>query len=291
MTTFDMQERVGEAGRVLRVTGADGVTLQVRHWPARGTPRGAVALVHGFKSHSGYFAWAAAQLAARGFAVHAVDLRGRGGSEGPRFRVARVEEYLADVATLLAHLRAHEGALPVFLLGHSAGGVIASLYALDHPGELAGFICESFAFRVPAPAPVLALTKLLARVVPGLPVLKLPNRHYSRDPAAVAAMDADPLIAGEVQPAVTVAAMLRGNERLERGFPRITLPLLILHGTTDQVTLAEGSRRFHAAAGAADRTLRLYEGYAHDLLNDVGRERVLREIVEWIEARLPTGTR
>lgn len=289
MTAFDMREQVDAAPREERVPGQGGVELLVRHWPARGAARAVVAIVHGFNSHGGHYAWAAPRLAAEGLSVYAVDLRGRGKSGGARFRVGQVEEYEADVATLLELVRAREGRRPVFLLGHSAGGVVASLYALDHGVELAGLISESFAFRVPAPAPVLALVKGLGALAPGLPVLKLPTKDFSRDPAVVAAMNADPLIAGEAQPAGTVAAMLRGTVRLERGFPRITLPVLILHGSADKVTVPAGSRQFHAEAGAADKTLKMYEGHAHDLLNDLGRERVLGDIAAWIRARLPAA--
>ena len=132
-----------------------------------------------------------------------------------------------------------EPRLRVFLLGHSAGGVISSVYTLEHQAELAGLVCESFAFRVPAPPFALTAIKGVSRFAPRLGVLRLKNKDFSRDPARVAALDADPLTKDEVQPAITVAAMVRGNERLEREFPLITLPVLILHGTQDKATLAQ----------------------------------------------------
>ena len=87
------------------------------------------------------------------------------------------------------------------------------------------------------------------------------------------ALNADPLIAHEVQPTQTVAAMVRADERLEREFARITLPVLILHGTADKATKPSGSQLFFDETGSRDKTLKLYEGHAHDLLNDVGKER------------------
>ena len=134
--------------------------------------------------------------------------------------------------------RGHPG-LPVFLLGHSAGGVVACLYALDHQAELAGLICESFAFQVPAPDFALAVLKGLSHVAPHAHVLHLNNAFFSRDPAVVAAMNADPLIAHETQPTQTMAEMVRADERLKKAFPPMTLPLLILHGTADKATKAE----------------------------------------------------
>jgi alpha-beta hydrolase superfamily lysophospholipase len=99
-------------------------------------------------------------------------------------------------------------------------------------------------------------------------------------------MNADPLIKDEVQPTQTVAALVRADERLEREFGRITLPLLILHGTADKATSPAGSSAFHQAAGSEDKTLKLYDGHVHDLLNDTGKERVLADIGSWIELRL-----
>jgi alpha-beta hydrolase superfamily lysophospholipase len=117
-------------------------------------------------------------------------------------------------------------------------------------------------------APGFALTALewLSGFAPRLRVLTLPNDKFSRDPAAVAAMNADPHIAKEKQPTLTVAEMWRADQRLEREFGRLTLPVLIMHGTDDQVTKPEGSRMFHERAGSADKTLKLYKGHYHDLL-------------------------
>lgn len=270
-----------------RIQTTGGIDINVRSWRPAVPPRAVVAIVHGVKSHGGYYAWAAERLAAAGVAVYAVDLRGRGRSDGPRLYIDDIREYLADVDALLAHARSREPGVPVFLLGHSAGGVISCVYTLDHQRELAGFICESFAFRVAAPGFVLALVKWLSRIAPRLPVLRLKTADFSRDPGAVQAMIDDPLgVHQEAQPAATVAALLRGAERLDREFSHITLPVLILHGTEDRVTLPAGSRQFHDQAGSADKTLKLYEGHVHDLLNDYGRETVMADITGWIDARL-----
>jgi alpha-beta hydrolase superfamily lysophospholipase len=185
--------------------------------------------------------------------------------------------------------RSREPGLPVFLLGHSAGGVISSVYTLEHQADLAGFICESFAFRVYAPDLALAIVKGLSHIAPHVHVLNLKSEDFSRDPRAVQAMNDDPLIEGEVQPANTVAVLVRADERLEREFPTIKLPVLIMHGTADKVTKPSGSQLFFDTAGSPDKTLKLYEGHAHDLLNDIDREKVMADIVEWIAKRMPAA--
>jgi alpha-beta hydrolase superfamily lysophospholipase len=174
----------------------------------------------------------------------------------------------------------------VYLLGHSAGGVVACLFALDHQAELAGLVCESFAHQLPAPDFALAVFKGLSHVAPHAHILHLKNEDFSRDPEAVAAMNADPLIAHETQPTRTLAAMVRADERLKKEFPLMTLPVLILHGAADKATRPSGSQFFYDTAGSKDKTLKLYEGHVHDLLNDLGKDAVMADIKAWIGARL-----
>jgi alpha-beta hydrolase superfamily lysophospholipase len=109
---------------------------------------------------------------------------------------------------------------------------------------------------------------------------------FSRDPQWVAQLEADPLTLNESQPVETVASFARAGERFEREFPRITLPVLILHGTADKATRPDGSQQFFDQAGSADKILKLYEGYYHDLLNDLGKEQVFDDIVSWIDEHI-----
>jgi alpha-beta hydrolase superfamily lysophospholipase len=280
-----MAEVLTDLVREETLTSAGGARIFVRSWRPEGKAKAVVAIVHGFNSHGGQYLWAGERLAASGFAVYALDLRGRGKSSGERYYVEAIEEYLSDVDAMLNLARSREPGLQVFLLGHSAGGVIASVYSLDHQAELAGLVCESFAYRVPAPDFALQAIKGLSRFAPRLKVLRLKNEDFSRDPAWVRALNADPLTAGENQPAITVAAMQRGNERLDREIPRVELPVLILHGTEDKATLPKGSRLFYDRAGSSDKTLKLYEGHVHDLLADTGKEQVMADIQGWIAAR------
>jgi acylglycerol lipase len=267
-------------------TSTGGLQIFYRLWQPAGDPRAVVVICHGVNSHGGQHAWAAERLTERGFAVLALDLRGRGRSEGERFYVADIADYVADVAGTIAIAKARYPGCKLFLLGHSAGGVTSATYVLDHQAEIDGFICESFAFQVPAPGFALAAIKGLSHIAPHLGVLKLKNEDFSRDPEWVAALNADPLIADEAQPAATVAALVRADERLRVEFPAITLPLLILHGTADKATLCQGSEFFHATAGSADKTLKLYQDHYHDLLADIGKEEVMGDMLDWIEARL-----
>jgi len=269
------------------VPGADGLKIFVRSWRPATPARGVVAICHGVNSHSGYYLWAAEQLVASGLAVYALDLRGRGKSDGERFYIESINDYLNDVDTVVKLAKSREPGLPVFLLGHSAGGVISCVYTLEHQSELAGLICESFAFQVAAPDFALAVVKGLSHIAPHAHVLRLKNEEFSRDPKVVQAMNDDPLTEHETQPTKTVAELVRADERLKEEFRLITLPVFILHGSADKVTRPGGSQLFYDSAGSSDKTLKLYDGHVHDLLNDFGKEVVIGDIKSWIEARLP----
>src|SRR5215468_7669709 len=204
----------------LETTG--GLTLFVRSWHPETRARGLVVIVPGFNSHSGYYGWVAEQLVAAGLVVYALDLRGRGQSDGERFYVRQFADYVDDASAVVRLAKSREPGLPTFLLGHSAGGVVACVYAFDYPGELTGLISESFANEIPAPDFALAVFKGLSHVAPHAHILHLKNEIFSRDPKAVAAMNADPLIAHETQPTNTLAEMVRADERLKREFPSMT---------------------------------------------------------------------
>ncbi len=269
--------------------GVGGLKIFTRSWHPEGNARAVVVIVHGFNSHSGYYQWVAEQFVSKGLAVHALDLRGRGRSDGERFYVTKFDDYVNDVATLVTKAKSYHSGLPVFLLGHSAGGVVSCVYTLDHQAELSGLICESFAHEVPAPDFALAVFKGLSHVAPHAHVLKLKNEDFSRDPKVVEAMNNDPLIAHETQPTQTLAEMVRADERLKKEFNLITIPILILHGTADKATKPSGSQRFYDTAGSTDKTLKLYEGHYHDLLNDIDKEIVMADIQQWIDKHIPTA--
>lgn len=267
--------------------GVGGLKIFTRNWQPEGAPRGVVVIVHGFNSHSGQYLWTAEQFANKGLAVYALDLRGRGRSEGERFYVEKIEDFTDDVETLVKQAKSENPGLPVFMLGHSAGGVTACVYALDHQAEIDGLICESFAYELPVPDIVLTFLKGLSYITPHTHVFSLKNKDFTRDEKIVEEMNNDILIKGESQPAQTAKVMVNASERLTKEFPRITLPVLIIHGTEDKATKPSGSQHFYEQTGSTDKTLKLYEGHYHDMLNDLDKEVVMADIQNWIDERIP----
>lgn len=266
--------------------GTGGLKIFFRVWQPDDPARGVVVINHGFNAHSGQYTWAGEALAAHGLAVYALDMRGRGKSEGERFYVQSVDDHVGDLHKMVRIAKEREPGLPVFLLGHSAGGVVSCVYALEHQNELAGLICEDFAHEVPAPDFALSFLKAIARVAPHVGTLKLKNKLFSRDPAIVAEMNSDPLIANEKQPAQTMAALIDADRRLRKEFDQIRIPVLIMHGKNDQVTKPSGSQFFFDHTGSTDKTLKLYEGGFHDLLRDTDKQVVLSDIEGWIDRRV-----
>ena len=266
--------------------GVGGLNIFMRSWNPEGEPRAVIVLVHGFNAHSGYMIWPAEQFVANGFAAYALDLRGRGRSEGERFYVEQFSDYLGDVDKLVEIARAENPGVPVYVLGHSAGGVIASSYVFEHQDKIAGLICESFALDVGLPDAAALLIKGISHIAPHLHLYTLKNEIFSRDPKAVEAMNNDPLIANEKQPAETAAELIKAAERLRENMPRFTVPMFIIHGTDDKATRYQGSQYFYDNSGSKDKTLKLYEGHYHDLLADLGKEEVMADILAWVNERI-----
>jgi alpha-beta hydrolase superfamily lysophospholipase len=260
----------------------DRLKISYRNWKPVGTPKAILVFAHGFNSHSGYFQWSAEQLTGKQIEVYGIDFPGRGHSDGERYYMADYEQFVRELDKLVMIARSAHPGLPTFLLGHSAGGVLSSIYTLKHQDKLAGFICESFAFQLPAPDFAVAALRGLSHLFPHAHVLKLKNEDFSRSKEAVDFMNNDPLIANEVQPTKTIQQLSLADERLKTEMIKVKLPLLILHGTADKATKPGGSQQFFANASSQDKTLKLYDGHYHDLLNDVGRENVMKDILDWL---------
>jgi alpha-beta hydrolase superfamily lysophospholipase len=240
-----------------------------------------VAVVHGYAEHGGRYARAAEAWTAAGYDVHALDLPGHGRSPGPRADFAGVDSVADTVRSFAESLAA-----PRFLFGHSAGGAAAVVAAADAT-DLAGLMLSApFLMDAdPAPTPVVRIGKWLARVAPRLPVRSLDASAVSRDPAEVRAYREDPdVYTGPVRARAGTTMLAMGKRALEHA-GRIRTPTLIVHGGADRIADPDGSRRLVERLGSADVRLEIYDGGFHELLNDLERERVTREILAWLESR------
>lgn len=263
-----------------------GLKIFYRNWISGKMPKGVVVVVHGLNSHSGYYQNFASRLNENNFEVYALDLQGRGESEGERYYISDYRDVIADIDQLVDIARCDHPEAPIFLLGHSAGGVFASVYAVDFQLKLKGLIAESFAFHLPVPGFALAAIKLLSHIIPHTRLVKLNNEDFSRERSVVEALNHDPLLANEKQPTKTMQQLLLAAGFLKEHMPDITLPLLVLHGTADKATSPSGSQYFTEHASSADKQLKLYEGHYHDLLNDKYKGIIEKDVVRWLNERV-----
>ncbi len=166
---------------------------------------------------------------------------------------------------------------------------MTAITAIDGGTDLEGVVLSAAAMMPGASvsAMLVRVTRLLGAVAPGLPLMNLPNGRFSRDPAVVAAMSADPLIYQKNGPVRTAAQFLNAMMHVRQNMEKLVVPALILHGTADQLTNPEGSKQLNARAKSADKTLRLYEGLVHDLVHEPEKDQVISDIAKWLDAHVP----
>lgn len=277
-----MQEREG------RYIGEKGVSIYWQAWLPGSTPTRTVVIAHGVAEHSGRYARLAQVLVEQNCAVYALDHRGHGKSGGTRAFIEKFEYSVADLdqlVTLAAEQQAPAGK-PI-LIGHSLGGAISLSYAMKHQDKLRGLVLSGPAVQLnPIPMKVRVLARLFSMVSPAKPFLPIDGSAVSRDPEEVRKYNQDPLNSRTPIPVRTVTELLDRLSWLSAGYSVLTLPLLIMHGTADSLALPAGSQRIHELAGSKDKTLKLYEGYFHEIFNEppAERTRVFEDLKRWVAA-------
>jgi alpha-beta hydrolase superfamily lysophospholipase len=272
-----------------RFIGACGTALFRRRSRPETRARGVLVNLHGLGDHSGLYPAVVDHFTARGFAVHAPDLRGNGRSPGQRGYISRWDVYREDLRRFLDLVRTEEPGLPLFLLGNSLGGLIVLEYALDNPEGLRGVIAAAPPLgSLGVPAPLLALGRVMSRIVPRFALRTgLDLQGLARDPAVVETVLADPHFHrwGTARLSVEVTGAV---ERVQQAAARFPIPVLLLHGAADRMVLPDGTRAFMRRLGQPDRTLIEYPEGFHALFADQGGDRVLADVERWIEAHLPS---
>lgn len=267
----------------LSAGGAGGAVLFRRGWMP-GRARASVLVVHGFGEHSGRYEHVGQWLAERGFAVHAYDHRGHGRSAGRRCHVDRFDEYLDDLAVVLEQVRADAPETPLFLIGHSMGGLVVATFARERSPSVCGVVLSGAALAVPEGNSRIRIARLIRAVLPRLRLSAgLDLAGLSTDPRVLAAYLADPLVERKMTASLAVE-LLGAVARTGPGGADVALPLLVLHGGDDSICASEGSERFAAAARTA-RFIR-YRGLRHEIFNEPGFRDVLADVASFFEERL-----
>lgn len=269
----------------------DGITLSTASWvPER--PKAVALLVHGHAEHIGRYGHVIATLTTHGYAVYGQDHRGHGQSSGERALAMRFDDYVDDFRLLALRTRETHPALPVVLVGHSMGGLIAARYALAFGAELSALVTSGAAFIINInegiPKPVTWAARLVSRLVPKAPVPRNDGEEVlSYDPAVGAAFAADPLTYhGKTRLRTAVEMIDAGADALERA-GHLRLPYLAMHGADDRLTSPRGTVLFHERAGSADKTLRLWPHMKHEIFNEADGRTVIEFMLDWLDERIP----
>jgi alpha-beta hydrolase superfamily lysophospholipase len=226
------------------------------------------------------------RLGEAGFSVYAPDIRGFGASARPGALadLDSLESAVLDVASLAAVIRRVLPGAPLFLLGHSMGGILAPLYALRHPEGLAGLVTTGAAVEIPeyiSPL-LLRVSGLMNRLLPLLPAQTFEYRELSRDPQVIRALEEDPLYYKGKMRARTGYQQLLGIREVLAGLADLKLPLLVLHGAEDRTISPKASEALFRGASSPDKTLKIFPGLRHEILNEPEREQVLAVILDWL---------
>lgn len=264
----------------------DGADLSVRTWRPAGAVRGVLVLHHGLADHGARYATLAGELVKAGYVVWAHDMRGHARSSGPRVSIDDIDDLVGDLDAVVQQARAADPGAPVFLMGHSLGGLVTALYAIERQPPVAGVVLSAPGIAFDVPGFAVGAIRFIAAIAPNAPILYNPHADFSSSPAVVADMDRDPWIEAERGPARTSRAATDGVRRIWAHPERLVAPLLAVHGTADKIVAPIASRELVARAGGTDRTLRLYPGMQHDLVHEPDAARVTADVLAWLDAHV-----
>jgi alpha-beta hydrolase superfamily lysophospholipase len=263
------------------------LALYYQAWRPIDRPVRAVLVnLHGLGDHSGLYPTLTQHFPVRGIALYAFDMRGNGRSPGQRAYLSNWDEYRRDLAAFVAQVRTWEKNAPIFLLGNSLGGLVVLDYALEHPEQLHGVIAVVPPLgKLSVPPLLMALGRAMSRVWPRFSLnVGMDLSGLARDPAVIETVLNDPLFhrRGTARLSTEVVAAI---ERVQSNAARMTVPLLILHGSDDRMVPPDGSRTFFSKL-QKPHEYREFAGAYHGLLADFGYEQVLEEVTRWMEQRL-----
>lgn len=268
--------------------GVRDLNIYHQAWIPEGEIKAAILIVHGLGECCGRYTNVVNHLVPMGYAVYGFDLPGHGKSGGEREFVRKYEDYTETLTANYEMVTAAQPDKPLFLLGHSMGGLIATAYLIDHSDDFDGAVISAPAIMIPdfvTKFTVLA-GKVLSKIAPKAGIIGLDANAVSRDPEVVQAYINDPLVFHGKTTARLSAELLDKvfwvNEELEQ----ITTPLMIVHGGEDKLANPKASQLLFDRASSTDKTLKIYDGLYHEVFNEPEHEQVLGDVAAWLDAHL-----
>jgi acylglycerol lipase len=267
---------------------SQATNIYYQYWLPENEPRAIILIAHGLAEHSGRYMNLVNHLVPAGFAVYGIDHIGHGKSDGKRVYVEQFQDFTKPLKIYFDYIRDQQPGKPVFLIGHSMGGLIASVYLLAHQDELSGVVLSGPAVKIPdhiSRATILA-GKILSCLLPGAGVSQLDYEGISRDTSVVEAYINDPLVYKGKITARLANELFKAIDHLNENAAKIHLPIMIAQGDKDTIVDPEGAQSLYDRVGSTDKTLKPYEGLFHEIFNEPEHLRVLDDIKEWMEIRL-----
>lgn len=263
----------------------DGLDLYTASWLPDTDAKAIVVIVHGLAEHIGRYDHIARAFVQHSYAVYGIDHRGHGRSPGLRSYFENFDQPVEDLKRYFDWVQADHPGKSIFMYGHSLGVLITLEFALRYQNQLTGLIVSGAPLGVEEsqPMPLVLLGAALNHVVPAMPSVPLDSKWLSHDPAVVTAYDTDPLVyRGKVR--VRMGHYIVSISRKVRArLGELKLPMLILHGSADQICPVVGSQMVYDGAGSSDKMLKIYSDLYHEIHNEPQQETVLADMVNWLE--------
>jgi acylglycerol lipase len=270
--------------------GIRDTNIYYQHWSPEDEPKAILIVVHGMAEHSGRYMNVVNHFVPSGFAVYGIDHIGHGKSDGERVYVERFQDYTKTLQKYIGMIRDRQPGKPLFMIGHSMGGLIGAAYLLEHQDEFSGAVLSGPGIKVPdnISQAVIFIGKILSILLPRTGILQLDAEGVSKDPAVVDAYVNDPLVYTGKITARLGAEMLKTMRDVTERAAKITLPVMIVQGSDDILVDPSGAQLLYDRVGSEDKTIKIYDGFYHEVFNEPEREQVLNDVQKWIEMRLST---
>ncbi len=205
-----------------------------------------------------------------------------------RVCVDRFKDYTTTLTTYVDMIRQWQPDKPIFMVGHSMGGLIGAAYLLEHQNELSGAVFSGPGVKVPdnISKAVILMGKILSKILPRTGIMQLDAKGVCRDPAVVDAYVNDPLVYTGKVTARLGAEMLKTMKDVTENAARIKLPLMIVQGSDDILIDPGGAQLLYDSVSSEDKSIRIYEGFYHEVFNEPEHEQVLSDVQKWLDTRL-----
>ena len=263
-------------------------SIYYQNWVPDESSRAVLLVAHGLNEHCGRYQHLAEYFVNEGYAIYGFDYPGHGKSEGTRSYIKDFSEFNETLLIYIEKIKEWQPNLPIFIVGHSMGGLVGAHLLIDHPEQVAGAILSGSLILVPdniSPITII-IGKIISTVLPKLGLVKIDSNGISRDPQVVQNYVNDPLVfTGKVTTQLSVEI----NKAMERACihaNHINLPVLILHGAADTLDDPASSQFLFDQVSSADKKLIFYDDFFHEIYNEPGYEEVFEDVSSWLNKQL-----